>query len=153
MKYGVNIKDCSLSVVLTVTDQKPQKKSLKRWYYSASHWHSGDVMMGNIIILMIFAVFDLSPLTLWINFWYLLVWIQRHIEGSEHKGSKTNYFQSGYFYTTRKVPTSPTRRHYPFCDWPISSAKKLLNDVVSNVVCTKELHNSASTWYYLIGMN
>ena len=47
-------------------DKKPQK-SLKRWYYSASRWHSGDVMVGDITFLMIFAVFDPSPLTLWIN--------------------------------------------------------------------------------------
>ena len=40
---------------------------LKRWYYSASRWHSGDVMVGNVTFLMIFAVDDPSPLTLWIN--------------------------------------------------------------------------------------
>ena len=38
-----------------------------RFYYSALRWHSGNVMVGNITFLMIFAVFDLSPLTLWIN--------------------------------------------------------------------------------------
>ena len=32
---GINTKNCSLSIVLTATDQKPQK-SLKRSYYSAS---------------------------------------------------------------------------------------------------------------------
>jgi len=31
----INTKNCSLSIVLTATDQKPQK-SLKRSYYSAS---------------------------------------------------------------------------------------------------------------------
>ena len=61
-----NTKNCSLSIVLTATDQKPQK-SLKRSYYSASRWHSGNVMVGNITFLMIFAVFDPSPLTRWIN--------------------------------------------------------------------------------------
>jgi len=75
-----------------------------------------------------------------------------------HKGSKTNYFRFGHFYTTGKVSTSPTRWCYLFCDWPIrfraiSSAKKILNDEVSNVACTKELRNSASTtvlnWYEL----
>jgi len=73
-----------------------------------------------------------------------------HFEGSMHKGSKTNYFRFGHFYTTRKISTSPTRWRYPFCDWPIhframNSAKKVLNDEVSNVACTKELRNSAST--------
>jgi len=57
-------KNCSSSIVLTATDQKPQN-SLKRSYYSASR--SGNVMVGNITFLMIFAVFDPSPLTLWIN--------------------------------------------------------------------------------------
>ena len=52
--------------MLRATDQKPQK-SLKRSYYSASRWHSGNMMVGNITFLMIFAVFDPSSLTLWIN--------------------------------------------------------------------------------------
>ena len=64
--YDINTKNCRLSIVLTATDQKPQK-SLKRSYYSASRWHSGNVMAGNITFWMIFAVFDPSPLTLWIN--------------------------------------------------------------------------------------
>jgi len=60
--------NCNLSIVLTATDQK-QQKSFKRWYYSASasRWHSGDVMVCSITFLMIFAVFDLSSLTPWIN--------------------------------------------------------------------------------------
>ena len=62
----INTKNCSLSIVLTATDKKPQK-SVKRSCYSASRWHSGNVMVGNITFLMIFAVFDVSPLTLWIN--------------------------------------------------------------------------------------
>jgi len=32
-------------------------KIIKRWYYSASHWHLGNVMVGNIVFLIIFAVF------------------------------------------------------------------------------------------------
>ena len=39
----------------------------KNCYYSVSHWHSGIVMVGNITFLTIFAVFELSPLTLTIN--------------------------------------------------------------------------------------
>ena len=57
-------KNCSLSIVLTATDQKPQK-SLKRWYYPPSHCL--NVMLSNMTFLMNFAVFDPSPLTLWIN--------------------------------------------------------------------------------------
>jgi len=52
---NINTKNCSLSNVLTATDQKLQK-SLKRSYYSASRWHSGDVMVRNNF-LMIFAGF------------------------------------------------------------------------------------------------
>jgi len=37
-------------MMLIATDQKPQK-SLKRWYYSASRWHSGNLMLGNITLL------------------------------------------------------------------------------------------------------
>jgi len=62
----INAKNCSLSIVLTATDQKPQK-SLKRWYYPPSHCLNVNVMPSNMTFLMIFAVFDPSPLTLWIN--------------------------------------------------------------------------------------
>ena len=41
-------------------------------YYSASRWHSGNVIVGNITFLMIFAVFDPSPLTRWINCSFLI---------------------------------------------------------------------------------
>jgi len=30
-------------------------------------------MVGNITFLMIFAVFDVSPLTLWINWFFVLI--------------------------------------------------------------------------------
>ena len=53
---NINTKNCSLSIVLTATDQKPQK-SLRRWYYSISRWHSGDVLVGNITCLLIFCAF------------------------------------------------------------------------------------------------
>ena len=62
----INTKNCSLSTVLTATDQKPQK-SLKSWYYPPSHCLNVNVMLSNMTFLMIFAVFDPSPLTLWIN--------------------------------------------------------------------------------------
>ena len=62
----INTKNCSLSIVLTATDQKPQK-SLKRWYYPPSHCLNVNMMLSNMTFLMIFAVFDRSPLTLWIN--------------------------------------------------------------------------------------
>jgi len=44
---NINIKNCTLSIVLTATDQKPQK-SFKKSYYSASCLHSGNAMVGNI---------------------------------------------------------------------------------------------------------
>ena len=53
-----------LSIVLTAMDQKPQK-SLKRWYYPPSHCLNVNVMLSNMTFLMIFAVFDPLPLTLW----------------------------------------------------------------------------------------
>ena len=62
----INTKNCSLSLVLTATDQKPQK-SLKRLYYPPSHCLNVNVMLSNMTFLMIFAVFDPSLLTQWIN--------------------------------------------------------------------------------------
>jgi len=59
----INTKNCSLSIVLTAADQKPQK-SLKRSYYPPSYCLNVNVMMSNMTFLMIFAVFDPSPLTL-----------------------------------------------------------------------------------------
>jgi len=55
-------KNCSLSIVLTAMDQKPQK-SLQRSYYTPSHCLNVNVMLINMTFLMIFAVFDLSPIT------------------------------------------------------------------------------------------
>jgi len=42
----INTKNCSLSIVLTATDQKPQK-SLKRSYYPPSHCLNVNVMLSN----------------------------------------------------------------------------------------------------------
>ena len=55
------------SVCLSVCWLHNLQKSLKRWYLSASRWHSGDVMVGNITFVMIHAAFDPSPLRRWIN--------------------------------------------------------------------------------------
>ena len=46
----INTKNCCLSIVLTETDQKPQK-SLKRWYYPPSHCLDVNVMPSNICLL------------------------------------------------------------------------------------------------------
>jgi len=51
----INTKNCSLSIVLTATDQKPQK-SFKRWYYPPSHCLNVNMMLSNMTFLMIFAV-------------------------------------------------------------------------------------------------
>jgi len=59
---NINIKNCSLSIVLTTMDPKLQKL-LEWWCYSALRRHSA----GNITFLMIFTVFDPSLLTVWIN--------------------------------------------------------------------------------------
>jgi len=40
-------KNCSLSIVYTTTDQKLQKS--KNVIFSASHWHLGDMTVGNIL--------------------------------------------------------------------------------------------------------
>ena len=55
-----------LSITLTATDQKPQN-SLKRSYCLPSHRLNVNVMLSIITFLMIFAVFDPSPLALWIK--------------------------------------------------------------------------------------
>jgi len=50
-----NVKNCSLSMILTATDQKPQK-SLKRLYYPPLHRLTINVMLSNVAFFMIFAV-------------------------------------------------------------------------------------------------
>jgi len=62
----INTKNCSLSIVLTATDQKPQKL-LKIITHECDHCLNVNVMLSNMTFLMIFAVFDPSPLTLWID--------------------------------------------------------------------------------------
>jgi len=49
--YNYNTKNCSLSIVLTATDHKPQK-SLKRSYYPPSHRLNVNVMLSNMTFLM-----------------------------------------------------------------------------------------------------
>jgi len=53
---NINTKNCSLSIVLTVTDQKLQKP-LKGSYYWASRWYSRDVIVCNISFLNDFCGF------------------------------------------------------------------------------------------------
>jgi len=52
----INTKNCSSSIVLTATDQKPQK-SLKKWYYPPQHCLNVNVMLSNMTFLMIFLRF------------------------------------------------------------------------------------------------
>jgi len=54
----IDTKNCSLSIALTVTNKN--RKSLNKWYYPPSHRLNVNVMLSNITLLMIFAVFDLS---------------------------------------------------------------------------------------------
>jgi len=56
----IDTKNCSLSIALTVTNKN--RKSLKKWYYPPSHRLNVNVMLSNITLLMIFAVFDLHTL-------------------------------------------------------------------------------------------
>jgi len=43
----LNTKNCTLSILLTATDQKPQK-SLQKWYYPPSHHVKVNVMLSNV---------------------------------------------------------------------------------------------------------
>ena len=45
--HQINTKNCSLSTVLTATDQKLQK-SLKRWYYPPLHCLNVNVMLSKV---------------------------------------------------------------------------------------------------------
>jgi len=40
---------------LTASDTSKTAKITKRWYYSAAHWHLGDVLVGNHLIVKIAA--------------------------------------------------------------------------------------------------
>jgi len=41
---------------LTASDTSKTAKITKKWYYSAAHWHLGDVLVGNITFLWIGAI-------------------------------------------------------------------------------------------------
>jgi len=59
---------CSqLGLLLDNGDRSKTAKIIKRCYYSPTHRLNINVMLIIITVLMIFAVFDPSPLTLWIN--------------------------------------------------------------------------------------
>jgi len=66
IKQQISILKTSISIMLTATDQKPQKSlNAHITQHHVDIW--GNVMVGNITFLMVFAVFDPSPLTLWIH--------------------------------------------------------------------------------------
>jgi len=71
----LRLKTSSLSIVLTVMDQKPQNH--KKWHYSPSHRLNVDVMLSNISFL--FFLRFLSPLILWINccFYWISLFTRR----------------------------------------------------------------------------
>ena len=45
---------------LTSNDTSKTAKITKRWYYSAAHWHFGDVLVGNITFLWFLHFLDVS---------------------------------------------------------------------------------------------
>jgi len=46
---NINVKKLQFSHLLTaLTDTPKTAKMIKRWYYSASHWRLGDVMVANV---------------------------------------------------------------------------------------------------------
>ena len=52
----INAKNCSLSIVLTATDQKPQKSLKSTWFYPPSHRLNVNMMLSrpNMTLLMIY---------------------------------------------------------------------------------------------------
>jgi len=56
---NINVKKLQFIHKLTASDTSKTAKIAKRWYYSAAHWHLGDVLMGNHLFV-IFAVLDVS---------------------------------------------------------------------------------------------
>ena len=48
----INAKNCSLSILLTATDQKPQK-SIKRWYYTPSHRLIGTTHDDHLVVSVV----------------------------------------------------------------------------------------------------
>ena len=48
-----------------ITQLKLQKK-IKRWYYTALHWHSGDVLQSNITFFFFFFLF--AVLVVWYTY-------------------------------------------------------------------------------------
>jgi len=63
--FLINTKNCTFSIVLMARNQKPQV--MKKMILPPSHCLYVNMMLSNITFLMILAVFDLLPLTQWIN--------------------------------------------------------------------------------------
>jgi len=57
-----------------VNGDKPKTAKIIKRYYPSSHYLNVVVTLS-IIFLVIFAVFGLSPLTLWINCWFFYIYI------------------------------------------------------------------------------
>ena len=48
---NINVKKTTVYTKVTASDTSKTAKITKKWYYSAAHWHLGDVLMGNITFL------------------------------------------------------------------------------------------------------
>ena len=57
---NINIKKTAVYTQVNGEYVSKTAKITKRWYYSAAHWHLGDVLVGNITFFVIFAVLDVS---------------------------------------------------------------------------------------------
>ena len=55
----INVKKLRFRHELTANDTSKTAKITKRWYYSAAHWHLGEVLVGNHRFV-IFVVLDVS---------------------------------------------------------------------------------------------
>jgi len=55
----MNVKKLRFRHELTANDTSKTAKITKRWYYSAAHWHLGEVLVGNHRFV-IFVVLDVS---------------------------------------------------------------------------------------------
>ena len=56
---NINVKKLQFIHKLTASDTSKTAKITKKWYYSAAHWHLGDVLTGNHLFVN-FAVLDVS---------------------------------------------------------------------------------------------
>ena len=98
---NINVKKMQFIHKLTASDTS---KTTKRWYYSAAHWHLGDVLVGNITFLWFLQCRQTTRCRLKT---YYKQWLPtQQVQGALHQSLDGRKGTSEKHYTLLSIPAS-----------------------------------------------